>query len=287
MESTKTTEELLKENKKWSYVRTDRNGTRYFSDPTCPRCGGRGGMEAWPGYTCYECGGSGVSHRATIIKIYTPEHAAKLAAQREARAQKQEKERFEAAIAQRGANLIKAGFGKEGETYVIYRAVGNTFPIKDKLKALGCKYNPIVGWFAPKPLDGYEMQRLEEAQVLRENAFVEWKPKAEVEELFLENIRKVEESPSTHYGEIGEVVELDLHIDRVFESEFRRNDGWFGTTVRYMYLMHDAAGNIFKWSTSCCYDEGADVRFKATIKDHTEYKGVAQTVLTRCTRMKG
>lgn len=285
MESTLTTEELLREHKRWEYTRTDRNGTRYFVDYTCGRCGGRGGREGWPDFTCYECGGSGIG-KGEIIKVYTPEYAVKLAARREANARKREAERLERAINERGERLTKIGFGKEDEIYVIYRAVGNTYPIKDELKALGCKYSPVVGWYASHALEGYETQRLEEADVLREGPYVEWKSKEEVEGIFVENIRKAEESSSTFYGEIGERVDLNLHIDRVFMSEFRRNAGWYGTTVRYMYLMHDEAGNVFKWSTSCFYEEGKDVHFRATIKDHTEYKGIAQTVLTRCAQVK-
>lgn len=286
MEDTRSTEEILAAHKRWRYVRTDKNGTRYFHDFTCERCGGKGGWEGWPGFTCYDCGGSGVSDRPDVIKVYTPEHAEKLKKQREARAEKAQREREAKAIAERGENLLRAGFSKEDDIYVIYRVVGNTYEIKDELKARGCKFNRTVGWYAPTRLDDYECQRLEESQVLKESIYIEWKDKEEVENLFQENIRRIAESTSRHYGVIGERVELYLHIDRVFESEYRRNSGWYGSSTSYMYLMHDEAGNIFKWSSSCYYVEGEDVHFRATIKEHTEYKGVAQTVLTRCTKVK-
>ena len=279
MADIRTTKELLARYKNWEYVRTDKNGTRYFNNYTCERCGGRGGWEGWPGFVCYECGGTGKS-KPHIVKIYTPEHEAKLAAQRQARAEKRQKEREAKAIAERGQNLIAAGFGKEDDVYVIYRVVGNTYEIKDELKTLGCKFKPAVGWFAPNKLDGYECQRLEERDVLTDSIFIEWKGKDEVAPLWIENIRKADESPSQWVGEVGERTELKLHIDRAFDGL-----GYMGKRS-YMYLMHDEAGNIFKWSTSCFYMEGDDVTFKATIKDHTEYKGVAQTVLTRCTLVK-
>lgn len=286
MESTKLTEELLREHKRWSYVRTDKNGTRYFNDYTCERCGGRGGWEGWPGFTCYDCGGAGISDKPYVIKVYTPEHAAKLAAQREARAKQREEERRQKAINERDKNLLAAGFGKE-DVFVIYRVVGNTYEIKDALKALGCKFNPTVGWYAPAALEGYECQRLEEKQVLTDSIYIEWKDKKDVEDLYIENIRRKEESPSKWVGEIGERIQVALHIDRAFESEYRRNNGWYGASTSYMYLMHDGAGNVYKWSTSCYYQEGDDVVFNATVKDHAEYKGIAQTVLTRCTKVKG
>lgn len=290
MESVKTTEEILKSHKRWSYDRTDRNGTRYFKDFTCTRCGGRGGWEGWPGFTCYDCGGSGLDNRPTIIKVYTPEHAAKLAAQREARAAKAEAERVANAIANRGENLRKAGFGQEEidgvVTWVIYRVVGNTYEIKDELKALGCKFKPQVGWYSPVTYEGYTFQRLTEKEVLKDNIFIEWKDKDEVEPLWIENIRRIEESTSEWQGEVGGRLDLQLHIDRVFESSWKRNNGPWSSVTSYMYLMHDAAGNIYKWSTSCYYGEGEDVHFKATVKEHAEYKGIKQTVLTRCTKVK-
>jgi len=281
MVDTRTTEEILAAHKRWSYVRTDKNGTRYFYDCTCGRCGGRGGWEGWPGFTCYECGGTGISSKGSTYKVYTPEHDAKLAAQRQARAEKRQKEREAKAIAERDTKLLEAGFGKEDETYVIYRVVGNTYPIKDELKALGCKFKPSVGWYFSKNLEGYECQRLEEKDVLTDSIFIEWKGKSDVEPLLIENIKRAEESPSEWIGEVGERRELSLHIDRKIEGV-----GYAGKTS-YLYLMSDADKNIYKWSSSCFYREGEDVTFKATVKDHTEYKGIKQTVLTRCTKVKG
>ena len=291
MVSTLTTEELLKDRKNWHYVRTDRNKTRYFENWTCQRCGGRGGWEGWPGYTCYECGGSGRGERPEIIKVYTPEHEAKLAAQREARAQKHEQERVAKAILERGENMRKAGFGQEEidgvVTWVIYRVVGNTFEIKDQLKELGCKFKPQVGWYAPAALDGYECQRLTEQEVLKENVFIEWKDKEEVEPLWIERNRAAEESSSQWIGNIGDRIDITVKIDRVFESSWKRNPGVWSTVTSYMYLMHDEAGNIYKWSTSCGYEEGETYHFRATVKDHADYVSksgvkIKQTVLTRC-----
>ena len=290
MESTLTTEELLSAHKRWSYDRTDRNGTRYFTDWTCGRCGGRGGWEGWPGFTCYECGGSGRGEHPDIIKVYTPEHAAKLAKQREARAQKREQERVAKAILERGENLKKAGFGQEEidgvVTWVIYRVVGNTFEIKDQLKELGCKFKPQVGWYAPAALDGYECQRLTEQEVLKENVFVEWKDKEEVEPLWTERTRAVEASPSQWIGNVGDRIDIIVKIDRSFENTWKRNPGMWSSVTSYMYLMHDEAGNIYKWSTSCYYEEGETYHFRATVKDHVDYKGIKQTLITRATLVK-
>lgn len=62
------------------YLRTDKNGTKYYANYTCPRCGGAGGSDKWSftGWTCYECGGTGESSTPVIEKEYTPEYRAKL-----------------------------------------------------------------------------------------------------------------------------------------------------------------------------------------------------------------
>lgn len=68
---------------KLTYIKTDRNGTKYYADYTCHRCGGQGGSDSWAytGWTCYECGGKGSLVTPRIIKEYTPEHRAKLDAE--------------------------------------------------------------------------------------------------------------------------------------------------------------------------------------------------------------
>ena len=46
--------------------------------------------------------------------------------------------------------------------------------------------------------------------------------------------------------------------------------------------MSDAEGRQFTWkTTSRTLEEGKTMRIKATIKEHTEYNGIKQTVLTR------
>ena len=70
----------------------DKNGTQYFYDFTCPRCGGAGGANQWAytGWTCYECGGSGRRKDPKIVKIYTDEYEAVLAARRKARYEREQ-----------------------------------------------------------------------------------------------------------------------------------------------------------------------------------------------------
>lgn len=82
------------------YIKTDRNGTKYFRTTCkCWKCGGCGTyywgavINGNPQYAgvCYACGGSGVTE--TVEKEYTPEHEAKLQVQREKREAKRLAER--------------------------------------------------------------------------------------------------------------------------------------------------------------------------------------------------
>ena len=58
-------------------VRTDKNGTQYWVDDRCPKCGGTGFIQCYyDGGICYQCGGSG--YWKTSWKVYTPEYQAKL-----------------------------------------------------------------------------------------------------------------------------------------------------------------------------------------------------------------
>lgn len=279
--SNQSVEELLEAHSRWHYDRTDRNGTRYFWDNTCPRCGGTGhlhGYEYVQGGICFKCEGSGVVEKPRTIKVYTEAHGAKLKAGREARAQQKEVERLEKARASRGEWLCKLGFGSENGEWVLYMVKGNTYSIKDELKALGCKFQPSIGWYSAQPLDGYECQRFIEDQVVDKSQeySIVWKDKSEIEAQ-----KEYEPSASEWVGEVGERIERVFHFDKLVW----RGAGVAGKTS-YMWLMSDEDGNAYKWSTSCYYEEGDAVKLRATIKDHSEYKGTKQTVVTRCTAVK-
>lgn len=95
-------------------IRIDRNGTKYWADDTCRRCGGAGQRSEWyyTGLTCYECGGTG--HAAPRLeKEYTPEYAEKLAVQRAERAAK--KAGYASAAEQRAAEDAERSAREERE----------------------------------------------------------------------------------------------------------------------------------------------------------------------------
>lgn len=79
---------------------------------------------------------------------------------------------------------------------------------------------------------------------------------------------------SKHVGVLGERIIFTATIHKIIARESQ-----FGTT--YLHLMSD--GNDLKWFGSNTLGEEDDtVTFKGTVKAHDEYKGRAQTIVSRC-----
>ena len=97
------------------------------------------------------------------------------------------------------------------------------------------------------------------------------------------------------FGNIGDKFEKELMFERIIGF-----DGYYGYT--YFIFFRDEEGHVFKWSSAngnyhcwcktngkdgyCDYEVGKKYLIKGSIKDHSEYKGVKQTVITRCKVLK-
>lgn len=80
-----------------------------------------------------------------------------------------------------------------------------------------------------------------------------------------------------HFGTIGKREKFAFTVEHVFDLP----DYGYGITHRH--ILRDAAGHVATWKTgSVRHDVGTKVYGKATVKEHGDYKGTAQTVLTRC-----
>ena len=103
------------------------------------------------------------------------------------------------------------------------------------------------------------------------------KEKERIEE---ENKRKNELDTITYYGEVGNKIK-DIKVTGRCVAGY---DTQFGYT--YIYKFKDDEGHIFIWKTTKDIDtddEGIFVgQIAGTIKEHSEYAGEKQTVLTRC-----
>lgn len=144
------------------YIRTDRNGTKYYADWTCPRCGGAGQSDNWiaTGRTCWGCGGTGRRPKPRIVKIYTPEHEAKLEARRAAREAQRlaetpppSKEELLAAADVARRNVWQSnGFTRDG---VGYLHTGETYKNMDRLYKAGGHWSRFLsGYVVPERVEG-------------------------------------------------------------------------------------------------------------------------------------
>lgn len=263
------------------YIRTDKNGTKIYHDFTCKRCGGAGASNAWAltGYTCYECGGKGITpFNPQVIKVYTPEYEEKLKAQREKRAAQREAELKAQAEAER-QEWIKDHF-PEGKIYVF---VGDTYKIHNDLKADGATYTRNTGWYFKHAQDKYptiEMSFEESthencAGFMRINGDVYEKAKAKADAL----------KPKSEYvGTAGEKLTIKATYTHSawFESQSRYT---YCTEKTYIHHFETDKGEVLIWKTGIGVlpvDEGEKAIITGTVKEHSEYKGIKQTVLTRC-----
>ena len=257
-------------------IRIDKNGTKYYASYVCPRCGGAGGSDAWAytGWTCYECGGTGKAIKPRIFKEYTPEYKAKLDARR--------LERAKAKAPEDNAKFFKKfGMNEEGKTWIV---LGNTFEIKDELKEAGAKYNDFIGWHFDHEASEFNCFELGIEEIAEQDNVGVW-------ELFdcwwvnkIVKEQKDAHAPKTdseYIGEVGQKISVGVTLERI--CQFTTHFTYRGETS-YVYKFADESGNTVTWKTAKFLDieEGWTGTITGTIKEHSEYKGDKQTVLTRC-----
>lgn len=260
--------------------KVDKNGTKYYADYTCQRCGGQGGADQWKftGWTCYDCGGSGIASKPYVWKEYTPEYEAKLNAQREKRFEKKRMLRKAQSEELNRKFFADNGFNSDGKTYV---ALGNTYEIKDELKEKGFRFNKIAkSWTCDHVVDGVETAEISVEEVYYSDfaGVYDWTNNKKVffidgelvDESVIEDMdfgftwewafeyivkqknaeRAKDDHPyeSQYIGNVGDKVEVVLTIDRVVECEFHPVS--YKTITSYLYIMHDEKGNKVNWKSS-------------------------------------
>lgn len=92
-----------------------------------------------------------------------------------------------------------------------------------------------------------------------------------------ENVNNKMKAESDFFGNIGDRMDFNL----TFVREARFETEWGITSV---YTFVDENGNVFVWKTQNTEEFKPETVYtlKGTIKGHNEYKGVKQTVITRC-----
>lgn len=261
----------------------DRNGTLYFADYTCNRCGGAGGHDAWKytGWTCYECGGTGRSAKAEVIKLYTPEYEVKLEERRQKASEKRQAKLEAEADSKRQEWLSDNQFTSDGFTFMF---LGNTFEMKDAIKETGAKFNTHLGWHIDHEVEGFHFLKCHIDDVA-DKTYWGYAIYKDMKSARQDAWNKLNNEPESQWlGQVGDKIEV--HAKYMFTHSWETNFGYgyWTQTVQHIHIFKDSEGHTFKWKTSNFIDAdyGTEVVLKGTVKDLDEYKGEKQTVLTRC-----
>lgn len=273
-----------------------------YIEETCDRCGGTGiiASRVENGHIipipvdngiCYKCNGEGKTHK--WVKAYTEEEMNKyLASQERAKARKAEKieaerqEKLNKSKENQEELLAKWGYNVENPLIWLICG-GDTYAIKDQLKEKGCKYNPAFGWYCNHSIDvpvGYKTAIINFYDVYT------WFPlskKFDLNEKAKEiaDAAKAALEPESHSEYIGEIKDRIRDL-KVTLTAVRSFDGFYGTTFIYTFVHNE---DVLVWMTSSCKDVevGDEFLLTGTVKEHSTYKGVKQTKMSRCIIKKG
>lgn len=95
---------------------------------------------------------------------------------------------------------------------------------------------------------------------------------------YLSDLQKANSQGSEYVGKVGErLKKIDAKVNAIVDC----GEGAYGPIVLIKFLAGD---NVLAWFTngSKGLSVGDDVSLSGTVKKHDEYKGIKQTVLTRC-----
>ena len=149
----------------------------------------------------------------------------------------------------------------------------------DYFKLSAARYTRMWGWYftshdeIPNDLpEGFEPIQLKWDLVGNEDGTL--KPEFEVTAVIDTLIYDAD--PSVYQGKIGERIEIIITIEKAISL-----DGYYGPST--MHIMRDYDGNCYVWTTAAkSWEPETEHHIVGTVKEHKVYRGVKQTVLTRC-----
>lgn len=236
------------------------------------------------GGVCLKCHGTGVIQKE--IRLYTAKEKASMdraAARRQEKKEAENQARIEKNNLESEKNMkewwAKNGIGEDGLVWII---TGDTYAIKDKLKELGCRFNPTLKWYSPISLDlpkGYGMMSF------NFNDLYEWQPQLKTAFLYENAQAKIEKALAEAAGPslseyVGEEGERIRNITAIYSST-RGFEGRFGYTFIHTFYSGD---DCLVWFTTkeLDFEKGQTVDLTGTIVAHDEFRGVKTTKINRC-----
>ena len=227
---------------------------------------------------CFQCGGTG--YEVKKVRLYSV-----------AEAEKMEKRNEEARIKRAAAAEIKMktefqqkkakwiedhGFSNDGVTYVI---TGDSYSIKDELKAAGFIFDYTLKWHKAEVPAEYadRVKEIKMDDIIEFSAWGEGHYKngaAEyIEKVLAENS---EDASSAWIGTKGDKIDVDVTFvsKRGYQSKYGYSN---------VYTFRTVEGDLLTWFSTVEVKKEIGENFKliATVKDHSEYKGIKSTVITR------
>ena len=172
------------------------------------------------------------------------------------------------------------GFSEDGVTFVV---VGNSYKIKDALKDAGFKFSPLLRWHTytnefPLTDDcSYVKFNYNDIFVWNEEEGITFL-KENTRDILDNTFNPPRESKSEHQGVIGDKIENVL-CELVHIGGYSSAYGY-----KWIYTFRDERDNEYVWFTTIqqAIGTGMGCYLTGTVKEHSEYKGVKTTVLTRC-----
>lgn len=282
-------------------IKVDRNGTKTYEGLVdCPRCGGLGYyaiaehngqpvLSPLDAGVCWQC--HGAKKIVSRWQERTPEYEAKLEARRAAKAAQKQAEKLqrEAAEYEKNHNEWKQahGFTLDGKTYLF---LGDTYSVKEQIKAAGGKFDTMLGWHIDHEVDGYMFLQVELDSIAEATARG-YEYTCYARDIDEQKDAEYKKQTGKHDSEwIGNPKDkIEVHVTYKHSAYF---NGYMGAST-YIHTFETDEGNIIIWKTGNPLEyvdehdfyrtiaEGSDFTIKATVKEHTEYNGVLQTAVTR------
>ena len=230
------------------------------------------------GGVCLKCGGTG--YLTKEIRLYTEKEftqkEAAAAKQKEKKAAELEAKMKAEYADKKAAWMERNGFNAEGATYIV---TGDSYSIKEDLKAEGWKFDSVLLWHKADPA-GYEDRviKVYDNEVIEYSAWGEGHLKTGAKDYIMQKMLPAEIKDLIYIGEIGEKLKK-LPVSLTKHNSFC---GRYGLTN--IYEFRDEEGNYLVWFTSKILDFeiGDTVYLDGTIKEHKDYNGIPQTIVTRC-----
>ena len=266
-------------------VKTDKNGTRYYEgSQKCWKCDGFGHISYFNYYcqgTCFACNGSGVN--PCKVKVMTDEHYQKLEDKRIAKQNKAIEERKAHASELNAEFFKREGFNSEGKIWAVVKTGFVPKEFQEEMLSKGAKKHGWNIYLFSEPQEGsIELDAKDCCYADMYGVYNDFESSfmnqliADTEEAE----RKAKAEKSSYFGNVGDKVD---GLEVTFKNEFFYETQFGGMCI---YIFEDADGHQFKWNTSSGFGTSLEkedvIKIKGTIKEHSEYNGIKQTVLTRC-----